>query len=410
MTSHVLNFEEVRHLRMDGLHIGALVIMPHDQFAFGDPIGTVKAVDLVMAIGKRELLTNRSCQPQLAAYLFALTRKPRLMNHYFPITHALERHDEVNFHRLIVSIAQNPNFEIQLMDEKRQDRSPGLPPDAGYLVAGHIAEVFFYRRDLLDEFLNQRRGFFLYTTPQAFNDDGGVSGGCYNPQRDAIQLVLSRLYEGFSAPMPGVAPFIHEFGHMLDHASGSRGLIPGMDEFLDLFWRGKQTELERYERQRSQPGSEPLPIGHPYVFQNNGEFIAGYLEMFFRNPQYFAAQNADLFQAFAQCLGQDPRKYWKVDFPYYVKQNRDYYLAASDRPHPGSRSPSNRGLTLRSRLLLHDIHYFAACRRDQLVERDREDRVMRAARRVKLIEARACCRYRSGSCVRCPNGGTLPGS
>ena len=77
------------------------------------------------------------------------------------------------------------------------------------------------------------------------------------------------------------------------------------------------------------------PIGHPYVFQNNGEFIAGYLEMFFRNPHYFAAQNTELFQAFAQCLGQDPRNYWQEDFPYYVKQNRTYYLSGQRPPAPG---------------------------------------------------------------------------
>ncbi|MBI1258909.1 MAG: hypothetical protein GC204_15675 [Chloroflexi bacterium] len=259
------------------------------------------------------------------------------MSRYFPLTSVLDAPAEADFQRLIAAITQSFNFNIRLIAESRHDSTSELPSDALYLVAGHIAEIFLYRRDLLDQFLSQRRGFFLYTTPQAYADDGGVAGGCYNPQRDAIQLVLSRLYEGFNSPTPGVAPFIHEFGHMLDHASGSHGLIPGMDEFIDLFRRGKQLELERCEALRSGHG-ETYPIGHPYVFQNDGEFIAGYLEMFFRNPHYFAAQNPDLYQAFALCLKQDPRQYWKVDFPFYVQQNRDFY-ARQRPPKPGITLP-----------------------------------------------------------------------
>jgi Mlc titration factor MtfA (ptsG expression regulator) len=111
-----------------------------------------------------------------------------------------------------------------------------------------------------------------------------------------------------------------------------------MDVHLDLWRRGKQRELKRYELLRSGHAPDKLPIGHPYVFQNDGEFIAGYLEMFFRNPHYFAAQNEDLYQSFSQCLRQDPRRYWREDFPYYVKQNRDYY-AKQRPPRPGLTIP-----------------------------------------------------------------------
>ena len=74
----------------------------------------------------------------------------------------------------------------------------------------------------------------------------------------------------------------------------------------DAFVKGKQIEMERYERQVTNPdGLDPLPIGHPYVFQNNSEFIAGYLEMFFRNPHYFATQNPDLYSGFQLLFKQD---------------------------------------------------------------------------------------------------------
>ena len=61
------------------------------------------------------------------------------------------------------------------------------------------------------------------------------------------------------------------------------------------------------------------------MFQNNSEFIAGYLEMFFRNPHYFAAQNPALFDGFSRLFRQDPRQYWEADFPFYIQQNRSFY-------------------------------------------------------------------------------------
>jgi hypothetical protein len=333
---HTLEYDSIRHLRLNEGVFAQANFARDDELDFG---GAVVGVSALQSETERyAALTQNTAQRQLAAVLFARTRQPRLMNHYFPIMQTLSPGGESDFHALAAKIAQNPNFDVKLIAEQRTERTPELPPDAVYLVAGHIVEIFFYRRDLLDEFLSQRRGFWLYTTPQAFMDDGGVAGGCYNPQRDAIQLVMSRLYEGFYAPTPGVAPFIHEFGHMLDHATGNHGLIPGMDTHIDLWRRGKQRELKRYEILRAGQTPDKLPIGHPYVFQNDGEFIAGYLEMFFRNPHYFAAQNEDLYRAFSLCLKQDPRTYWREDFAYYVRQNRDYY-AKQRPPKPGLTIP-----------------------------------------------------------------------
>jgi hypothetical protein len=106
-----------------------------------------------------------------------------------------------------------------------------------------------------------------------------------------------------------------------------------------LFLKGKRLELERYNRLvEGEPPADPLPIGHPYVFQSDTEFIAGYFEMFFRNPHYFAAQNPDLFQAFALTFGQDTRTAWAQDFPFYIEQNRGFYLSG--------KRPAKAGLTL----------------------------------------------------------------
>jgi hypothetical protein len=144
---------------------------------------------------------------------------------------------------------------------------------------------------------------------------------------------------------------------MLDHFDAgagkmgrATGLLPGLSPqdgplyrpaARKLFISGKRLELERYlglRRETAQPGN-PVPVGHPYVFQNDGEFIAGYLEMFFRNPHYFAAQNYDLHQAFVELFGYDPREAWDEDFTFYVDQNRKFYLSGQQPAPPNLTIP-----------------------------------------------------------------------
>src|SRR5262249_849435 len=135
-------------------------------------------------------------------------------------------------------------------------------PAVAYMVAAHIAEVFFYRQDILERLLAAKCGVWLYTTQAAFAKDGGVAGGNFSSSKGCVQLVLSRLFEGYNAPTPGIAPFVHEFGHMLDFLDAgyavidkSSGLLPGMresdgavykPEARELFLKGKRLELERY--------------------------------------------------------------------------------------------------------------------------------------------------------------------
>src|SRR5690606_22781476 len=109
----------------------------------------------------------------------------------------------------------------RLLGENHVDLTPRLPLDSRAIIAGHLAELFFFREDILERLLSTTRHIRLYPTTRAFTQDGGVAGGDYNPSGECIQLLLSRLYEGFSQPTPGVAPFLHEFGHMLDHFDAS---------------------------------------------------------------------------------------------------------------------------------------------------------------------------------------------
>jgi hypothetical protein len=335
------------------IKLGSFAFSVDENLDFGK-LGTVGVGEIMKALEHRLWLTKGTLQTPLAALIFSITRVAKAMNGCFPIVLRLSKAERFDFHQSVVGIINHPYFDIRLFGEKRTDHTAEMPPDAAYIIAGHLVEIFFFRRDILEQFLSTPRHFYLYTNRETFAHDGGVAGGNFNPSRDAIQLVISRLYEGFFTPTPGAAPFIHELGHMLDHFEAKKrgktrteGLLPGLHpdneaiftpDAREHFRRGKQLELDRYLNWKKKPPLETdlatMPIGHPYVFQNDGEFIAGYLEMFFRNPNYFAAQNEKLYNGFALLFKQDPCIYWDLDYPYYVGENRKFYLSGQRSSAP----------------------------------------------------------------------------
>jgi hypothetical protein len=312
---------------------------------FGERIGLISTGEIDRTVTHFTTRTNGTCRPQLAAVLYRLTRKPFLMHTYFPLTKILSEAEHEDFDQLVQSII--PRLDLRLYDDFKHDVTHFIAPDTQYIVAGHLAELYFYRRDILEQVLAARPRIWLYTTPNAFKLAGGVAGGNYSHSIRGIQLVLSRIYEGFYGQAPGAAPFLHEFGHLLDFFGEGDdvgiGLPPGLRRGDPLtytaqahehFREGKQVELNHYMRccEGQWQNGDPIPVGHPYVFQNDSEFLAGYLEMFFRNPHYFAATNPDLYRGFAELFRQDPRRVWEADFPYYVKTNRDTYTSGK-RPN-----------------------------------------------------------------------------
>lgn len=341
----------------DHILIGKQRFARQNSLDCGTTLGNVSIEAIAQTAEHYAQLTQGGYNPQLAALICAVTDHSAAMDFYFPITNILGEVELNDFHQLIQTLAQRPELDIQLRSEKRTDITYQLRRDVPYLIAGHLADIFFYRRDILESFLSQPRHFRLYVTPHAFTADGGQAGGDYDPRTESIQLVLSRLVEGFYGTTPGVAPFLHEFGHMLDafdagtnRMTNGDGLYPGLNpkdgliyssQARELFILGKRLELERYllRYQHKAKPSDPLPIGHPYVFQNDGEFAAGYFEMFFRNPHYFAQQNSDLFQSYIELFRYDPRGAWKEDFPFYVNQNRSFYLSGERPWRPGITVP-----------------------------------------------------------------------
>jgi hypothetical protein len=351
---NTLDFINLRNKRVilngNELEIGSLRLNLSDELNFGEPIGNVAVKDLAEAADYYNSLTSKTCWTQLAALTFVVTGKYQALDWYFPITNMLNEAELSDFYRFIQEIIQDPNLDLKLKAENKTDATAQMRSDIPFIVGGHLAEIFFYRRDILARLLHTPRHIWLYTSPRAFEQEGGLAGGDYNHETESIQLTLSRLYEGFYGSTPGVAPFLHEFGHMLDFFNAgtgrmgdSEGLLPGLSpadgkiytpRARKLFIEGKRIELERYLKRFNNTYSEndPLPIGHPYVFQNDTEFCAGYFEMFFRNPNYFASQNPALYQGYVELLGQDQRHAWKNDFDFYVKENRSFYLNSGQKP------------------------------------------------------------------------------
>ena len=335
------------------LEIGDTRFHFDDRLNFEDPLGAVSVQAILDAAQQCLRLADDQCPLQLGVLVFAVTGKVRALDLYFPIVHMLTESEINSFYQLTQSIAGHSHFDLRLIGERRLDLTSQMPRGIRQVLAGQIAEVFFYRRELLERFLTTPRHIQLYVSPQAFEQDGGVSGGDYNPGRESIQLVLKRVFEGFFGETAGVCPLLHEFGHMLDHFDAAtvrmgnpEGLLPGLSprdgtlfnpRARKLFISGKRLELERYlaRYERNTESTDPMPVGHPYVFQNDGEFLAGYFEMFFRNPNYFASQNEDLYAAFMELFGYDPRKAWKQDFPFYIHQNREFYFSGQQpwTPH-----------------------------------------------------------------------------
>lgn len=339
----------------DKLQLGDLILPLDAHLDCGPELGQIPARVVAQLAAQTAALTDGECQPQLAALAFAASAHPRALDHYFPLARVLAPPERDAFDDLVSFIAGHPNFDLRLVTAGGTPlyaaaHPVDLPAGARHIVAGHLAETFFYRPDLLERLLSGRRHFRMYATRAAYAADGGQAGGCFDPERGALMLVLARLYEGFNDDRPGVSPFLHEFGHMLDHFDAgtgligwSEGLLPGLSPgdgaaytppARTLFLHGKRLELGRYQAQvtgSAGPG-DPLPVGHPYVFQNDTEFAAGYFEMFFRNPHYLAAQNPDLFAGYTALFAYDPRRCWPEDFPFYIEQNRAAYRAG--RPAP----------------------------------------------------------------------------
>lgn len=344
----MLSFEEVRHQRVtleeNRLRLGERSFALEEMPGLAAPYDAVSVRALADAARPYLSLSSHECQPQAAILLYQLTGQIEALGHYFPLIQYLSDEEKIAFHTRLNQILQDRRFRLRLKAVPAAPGTPPLPDGVGVIIAGHLLEVYFFRPEFLELVLSKRRSFWIYPTLAAYKKAGGSGGGDYHPVLRCIRMPMARLLEGFYGSEPGTTPFLHELGHLLESLNTSwwwprgNGLLPGLqdDEYLDteaqaLFLAGKNLEAERYRLWQKSPlqTSIPQPVGSTYLFQNDHEFIAGYLEMFFRNPHHFARQNITLYRAFERLIGWNPRQVRQKDFASYIEANQKEYAEGS---------------------------------------------------------------------------------
>src|SRR5689334_12838198 len=179
------------------MQIGNTSFQSDEKLALEGLPGALSVQALLQAAEGFARLAHDHLPLQFGVLAFAATGNSRALDFYFPITQMLTEPEIDNFYQLTDSLAVHPHFDLQLIGEGRANLTSRMPSGIREVVAGQVAEVFYFRREILEQFLATPRHFQLYTSPWAFQQDGGAAGGDYNPQRESIQLVYSRLFEGF---------------------------------------------------------------------------------------------------------------------------------------------------------------------------------------------------------------------
>ena len=278
-----------------------------------------------------------TCPIQTALVLYLQSKELSALQHYFPIIGWLDGPGRQRWANLYATYLVDSPLRIAFIDTEHRP----APLAVRTLVVGQLVSCFVNRPDVMAEFCATQPTFTICADNRTYMRVGGVGGGCYDETAHQMILEVSRLFEGYWQQNPGVSPFLHELGHMLDgaqrrltHGHECVGELPAMDDVQRLAWQtGKRVEVEYYRRyQEAGRVVDSAPLGHPYVFQTDGEFLAGYWEMFWRNPHAFAAHNPDLYAGLTSYVGQDPRSY-TTDFTGYVTGNRAFY-ARGERAWP----------------------------------------------------------------------------
>gem|GEM_PF-1270913 len=278
----------------------------------------------------------------LAGLIFDTSPELEALGHFFALIPRLNQSQRHQFRIKLNELLADSRLQIVLF-RGRNTIPATLSMRA--LIAGQLLLCFWQRPDILAAVVASQPQFHLFVDATSYSAAGGVGGGCYSPSDHRIMLHVARLYEGFFSPVPNVSPLLHELGHLLDgtamrmqNSSVCRGELPGMtaNELAD-FGAGKYAEYHCYQAWYHQrpPTDGQMPLGHPYVFQTDGEFLAGYWEMFWRNPHSMARISPQLFMALCRYTRQDPRQFVTTDYTGYLQDNIAFYQSGA-RPWPSA--------------------------------------------------------------------------
>ncbi len=332
------------------LMIGDQPCLLDENLPLQTPLDHIKARALADKARPYSALSQQECRPQVAILLYELTGRVEVLSHYFPLLRILSEAEQTQFGARLNGLLAQRDFRVRLKEAPAEVADLKLPEGVRVLVAGQLLEMYYYRPDLLQYVISRRRSFWIYPTAKSYQYSGGKGGGEYHPVLRAVRIGMQRLFEGYYAPLPGASPLLHELGHLLESLNGKwwysagSGLLPGLmegaffnPEAFSLFKAGKAVEAERYKncQQGQAPDEDAQPLGSPYLFQNDHEFIAGYLEMFFRNPHAFARRNVMLYRAFERIFGWDPRDALSQDYQGYLAANQKEYARGRITTRPG---------------------------------------------------------------------------
>ncbi|MFM2308672.1 MAG: Glucose-regulated metallo-peptidase [Chloroflexota bacterium] len=301
------------------------------------PQRSMNVASVRAALQEIHLRVGTHVRVQTAMALYVHSKELTALQHYFPVIGWLDPTLRQRWASLYAHYLVTTPLTIVYIGNRREP----APLAIRAMVVGHLVSCFISTPHVLAALYETNPTFHICADARAYARIGGVGGGCYDERTHCIMLEVSRLFEGYWQPIPGVCPFLHELGHMLDgthsRLSGGRRSIgdpPLLNDGQRAAWRtGKQTEVHRYRAyQHAGKIVEHAPLGHPYVFQTDGEFLAGYWEMFWRNPHAFGAHSPQLYDALMSYVGHDPRMY-TVDYPGYVNGNRTFY-GAGERAWP----------------------------------------------------------------------------
>ena len=318
---------ELQHIaHWDALHTESLTDDTHITIHPGLDI-PMRTIRQAAATLQAQLGVTLALPLSYAAYV--ATTELSALAPMFPLVRALDSAGRHSWMQHFRALMHDSRLSITWTTASTQTAPHGLRA----VIVGHIVSCFVQRPDILTALLQTRPIFALFRDQRAYESAGGVSGGCYVEQTHTIMLVASRLFEGYWQPIPGVCPLLHEFGHMLDGTHRRYNRLPACTGELPLLqptapqtWQSaKADEVARYRAYARNPhASGTPPLGHPYVFQTDGEFLAGYWEMFWRNPHSFAAHTPALFAVLCAYVAHDPRAY-TIDFDGYVRGNQAFY-------------------------------------------------------------------------------------
>ena len=273
----------------------------------------------------------------MALLLYVQSKELQTLQYFFPIITQLRGQRRQRWLHWYAQLLIHTPVDIAFI---RNDRHPA-PLALRCMVVGQLVSCFVDRPDVLAAFVTTAPSFWLCADERSYQRVGGIGGGCYVDTEHRILLIADRLFEGYRAAIPGVCPLLHELGHMLDGTNRRlraevfcRGDFPLMTRAHQSAWRrAKRDEVQQYEQYRTNSAIiGRAPLGHPYVFQTDGEFLAGYWEMFWRNPNAFARTAPELYLALTQYVNHDPRAY-TTDYRGYVEGNAAFY-ARGERAWP----------------------------------------------------------------------------